>query len=46
MRPEMNTYCIHCHLEQRTGMDSINVICKDGLEKWGTRADEGTVASK
>jgi len=48
MRPETNTYCIHWHLEQRTGKDSINVICEDGLEKWGTRAraEEEATASK
>jgi len=29
-------------------MDSINIICKDGLEKWGTRAraEEGATVSK
>ena len=37
MKLETKTYCIHRHLEQRTGKDSINVICEDGLEKWGTR---------
>ena len=46
MRLEMNTYHIHWHLDQRTGMDSVNVICEDGLEKWGTRAEECTPASK
>jgi hypothetical protein len=38
---EMNAHHIHWHLEQRTCMNSINVICEDGLEKQHTSAEEG-----
>jgi len=42
-RPHQRGNRIHCHLEQRTGTDSVNVICEDGLEKWGTRADDSGI---
>jgi len=33
---KVNTHCTHWYLEQRASTDSINVVCNDGLENWGT----------
>ena len=33
---EVNTHCTHWYLEQRASTDSVDMVCKDGLENWGT----------
>ena len=36
---EVNTHRTHWYLEQRASTDSVDVVCKDGLENRGTWAE-------